>query len=224
MLEQSASWSGSRVGGALAAAVLLLTHGAVRADPPIWANAKVVRATHTDCGSVRSLTLAGSSSGVPRSPVAAGCTSWDKTYRQVFVARAFLGPERKGAIAESNVDAGTIQCSNGDALVILGRAGDVERALRQRPTPAGCTATTGRYQQVSSVGSIPFTDVANGGTMSVKESLALHAKERERAIAECNASAACRAEVSRINRERAIAEYDECMKPAPQARVCTRPR
>jgi hypothetical protein len=40
--------------------------------------------------------------------------------------------------------------------------------------------------------------VENGGTMTVAESLAMHAKERERAIAECNASPACVAEVRRI--------------------------
>ena len=34
--------------------------------------------------------------------------------------------------------------------------------------------------------------------MSVAESLAMHAKERDRAIAECNASPACQAEVRRM--------------------------
>ena len=52
------------------------------------------------------------------------------------------------------------------------------------------------------------------------ESLALHAKERERAIAECNASAACRAEVSRRS---AINAYYDCLKPTAIAHTCTRP-
>lgn len=67
---------------------------------------------------------------------------------------------------------------------------------------------------------VAFTNVANGGMMSVKESLALHAKERELAIAQCNASAACRAEVSRRS---AISAFYDCMKPTAITRMCTRP-
>ena len=76
---------------------------------------------------------------------------------------------------------------------------------------------------IAGAGGIPFTDVPNGGTMSVRESLAIHAKERERAIAECNASPACQAEVRRRS---AINSYFDCMKPLQAnepARTCYRP-
>jgi hypothetical protein len=44
---------------------------------------------------------------------------------------------------------------------------------------------------------IRFSNLPDRGTMSVSESLAMHAKERQRIIAECNASPACQAEVQR---------------------------
>ena len=206
---------------AVAALALLQISRPAVADPPIWANAKVVKAVHTDCGSLHYLVLKGNAVNVSAPPDSPGCKSSHKTYRQVNVSKAFLRPQSKGLISESNVDAGTILCSNGDALVNLGSARDLERAIRQSPAPGGCTYTLRKYQYVSSIGNIPFTNVANGGTMSVAESLAIHAKERDRAIAECNASAACRAEVRRIS---AINAYYECLKPTQVTHICTRPR
>ncbi len=59
--------------------------------------------------------------------------------------------------------------------------------------------------------------------MSIRESLAIHSKERERAIAECNGRPACQAEVRRTS---AINAYFDCMKPMQAyepARTCYRP-
>lgn len=206
--------------GAMIAASMLAAASPARADSPIWANARVVRAIQTDCGSLRTLTLKGNAINAPVAPAAAGCTSKEITFRQVNVAMAFLRPERKSMISESNVDAGTVVCSNGDTAVILGSARAINLAIRQHPAPRGCAYSMSRYQQVSSVGTIAFTDVANGGTMSVAESLALHAKERQQIIAECNASPACRAEVQRRS---AINAYYECLKPTEATHTCTRP-
>ena len=194
------------------------------ADAPIWANAKVVKATQTDCGAYRYLVFKGNAVRDVAPPAAPGCTSTDRVYRQINVSQAFFKPPGKGPFSEQGVDAATLACSNGDALIIVGRGREVEQAVRRVPAPAGCGYQMGRFQQVSAVGSIAYTDVANGGTMSVKESLALHAEQRRRIIAECNASAACRAEMSRISRERAIADYNECMRPGGATRVCSRPR
>jgi len=204
----------------LAVAGLLQVSGLAFADPPIWANAKVVRAIQTDCGSLQYLTLKGEAVKAPAPPDSPGCKSSEKIYRQVNVSMSYLRPESKGQISESNVDAGTILCSNGDALVILGDARAIDLAIRQHPAPNGCAYTKGKFQHLSSVGSIPFTNVANGGTMSVKESLAIHAKERERAIAECNASPAC---VAEVRRRSAINAYYDCLKPTQYDHTCTRP-
>lgn len=202
-------------------AVVLLQMGTpARADPPIWANARMVKATVTDCGALHYLTLKGNAIPTATPPDSPGCKSSERTYGQVNVAMAFLQAGGKGQISESNVDVGTILCDNGYTVLILGRAGAIERAIRQNPPPRGCTFSTSKVQHLSSVGSIAFTDVANGGTMSVKESLALHARERDRAIAECNASPACQAEVRRRS---AINAYYECMKPTAVAHTCTRP-
>lgn len=212
-----------RMGTVAGLALLHLASPAI-ADAPIWANAKVVKATQTDCGTNRSLVFKGDAVRGPTQPDAPGCKSTERVYRQINVSKAFFRPEGKGLISEPGVNAATLACSNGDALIIVGRGREVDLAVKRVPAPPGCAYEIGRLQHVSSIGNIPFTDVANGGTMSVKESLAIHAEERRRIIAECNASAACRAEMSRISRERAIAEYNECMKPGGVTRVCSRPR
>lgn len=210
--------------GTVAGLALMYLSSPALADAPIWANAKVVKATQTDCGANHYLVFKGNAVSAPTPPDAPGCKSTERVYRQINVSQAFFRSEGKGTISEQGVDAATLLCSNGDALIIVGRGREVDLAVRRVPAPRGCAYSMGRLQHVSSVGSIPFTDVANGGTMSVKESLAFHAEERRRIIAECNASAACRAEMARINRERAIAEYNECMKPGGVTRVCSRPK
>ncbi len=206
---------------ALLAALAFLASSPALADPSIWANAKWVKATVTDCGDRRYLVLRGNSVAPPAPPKAPGCTSSEEIYHQINVAKALLGAGNNGAIAERDVHAGHIFCGKGEAGITLGSAGDVMRANRQAPAPRGCTYKTMKFEQVSSVGRIPFADVANGGTMSVAESLAMHAKERNRIIADCDASPACRAEVSRLS---AINTFHECMKPSPIARTCYRPR
>ncbi len=118
------------------------------------------------------------------------------------MSKKFFQAGNKGEISASHVDAGYIFCGKGEAAINLGGPGEAERAIREHPAPLGCSYTTRQYQYISSVGSIPFSNVANGGTMTVAESLAMHAKERERAIAECNASPACLAEVSRMSAAR----------------------
>ena len=168
------------------------------AEAPIWANAKWVKATSTVCGGLRYLILKGNAVNTPMKSNSPGCSSSEVTFVQVNVSRKFFQGGTTGQISASHVDAGYIECGDGKGIVNLGAAGEAARAIREHPAPQGCRYTTQQYQYVSSVGSIPFTNVANGGTMSVSESLAMHAKERERAIAECNASAACRAEVSRM--------------------------
>lgn len=198
------------------------------ADPPIWANARHVKATYTECGQNRYILFRGNAVNLPSPPVPAGCRSEEVFYTQLNIAQAFLGP-KNGAFAEANVDAGYISCEgpppvpNQRGILILGTPGEIERARRQHPEPRGCTFTKQRFQHVSSLGGIPFTDVPNGGTMTIRESLALHAKEREKAIAECNASPACRAEVQRRS---AINSYIDCMKPLQPGepdRTCYRP-
>jgi hypothetical protein len=205
-----------------------LLPGSLMADPPIWANAKHVKATYTECGQERYILFKGNSVKAPAIPVQPGCRSEEVFYTQLNIAQAFLG-SNDGRFAEANVDAGYIFCEgpppspNQRGILILGTPGEIERARREHPAPPRCTFTKQKYRYVSSLGGIPFTDVPNGGTMSVRESLALHAKERERAIAECNASPACRAEVQRRS---AINAYFECMKPLQRGepdRTCTRP-
>ena len=197
-------------------------------DQPIWANARHVKATYTECGPERYILLKSDSAKIPATPNPPGCRSVEVFYTQVNIAQAFLSG-KNGEFAEANVDAGYISCdgpppvANQRGILIIGTPGEVERARREHPAPQGCNFTKQRYQHVSSIGGIPFTDVPNGGTMSVKESLALHAKEREKAIAECDASPACRAEVKRRT---AINNYFECMKPLQPnegERTCYRP-
>lgn len=213
-------WFSWHSGALLAALALLLPAGPARADPPIWANARMVKAVQTDCGPLRYLTLMGAQATPLPPPHAPDCKSTEKTIGQVNVATAFLRPERQRVISEPNVDAGTMLCNNGYTVLILGTASSVQLAIRQHPAPPGCNFTLGKLQHLASTGSIAFTEVANGGTMSIKESLALHAKERERAIAECDASPAC---VAEVRRRSAINAYYECLKPTEIAHTCTRP-
>jgi hypothetical protein len=175
----------------------LLTPAA--AAPPIWANAKWVKATSTTCGGVRYLVLKGDAVNVPTRSNTSGCTSSEEIFHQINVSKKFFHAGNKGGISGSRVDAGYIFCGKGEVAINLGAPGEAERAIREHPAPPGCSYTTRQYQYVSSVGSIPFTNVTNGGTMSVAESLAMHAREREQAIAECNASPACLAEVRRMS-------------------------
>jgi hypothetical protein len=200
----------------------------VMADPPIWATASRVKATYTTCGERRSILFKGDSFKGPAAPNPPGCASVEVVYFQVNVFKPFLGA-RNREFAEANVDSGYINCGSDAAsggrrgVLILGTPGEIERARRLHREPPGCTFTKEKYQYVSSAGNIPFTDVPNGGTMSIRESLAIHAKERERAIAECNASPACQAEVRRRS---AINAYYDCMKPLQPGepdRTCRRP-
>ena len=113
-------------------------------------------------------------------------TDWARIEWAVF--KAFLSA-KNGEFAEANVDAGHLPCG-GDAaaggqrgVMILGTPAAIERARREHPEPRACTFTREKHPCVSSAGRIAFTEVPNGGTMSIRESLAIHARERERAIA-----------------------------------------
>ena len=206
--------------GIFAVVTLVQLSGTANADPSIWVNAKWVKATYTECGGLRYLTLEGNAVKVTTPPKSPGCTTSQEIYHQLNVSKAYFRPENKGQFSESNVDAGYIYCGKGEAALTLGPAGAVARAIREHPAPPGCTYSKRKYQFVSSVGSIPYTNVGNGGTMTVAESLAMHAKERDRAIAECNASPACRAEVNRLSRVNA---YYACMQPTEYDHTCVRP-
>lgn len=181
----------------LAAIALFQLPGPAAADAPIWANAKWVKATATTCAGLRYLILKGNAVTASTKSNAAGCKSSEEVFVQVNVSKKFFrgnGSE----ISASRVDAGFLDCGEDKGVIILGAPGEAARAMREHPAPRGCSYSTRQYQYISSVGRIPFTDVANGGTMSVRESLAMHAKERERAIAECNANPACQAQVDRM--------------------------
>jgi len=182
---------------ATACATALAATPAAWADSPTWAQAQSVRATITQCGSQRFIMLKATAAKVPMPATEPGCTTSEEVYSKVFVAKAFFKAERRGPLAESDVDAGILFCRKDDVALLLGRAGDIERAFKQNPAPKGCTFSTRKYQYVSSVGDIRFSNLPDRGTMTVAESLALHARERQRIIAECNASPACQAEVRR---------------------------
>ena len=199
------------------------------ADPPIWANARHVKATLIECGNARSILFRGDATKVrAAAPNPPGCKSVEIFYTQLNIFKTFVN-SKNGEFAEANVDAGYITCG-GDVpsggqrgVIILGTSAEIERSRRLHPEPKGCTFTKENYRSISSAGGIPFTDVPNGGIMSIKESLALQAKERARAIAECDASPACQAEVSRINANNA---YFQCMRPSrpdEPRRTCIRP-
>ena len=190
-------WTGNLASGAAAFLLLLQLSNPAKADPPIWANSKWVKATDTVCGGVHTLVLRGNSVKAPLPSKTPGCTSTEENFHQLNVSKAFFQPDAKGQVSASNVDAIYIFCGKGEVAIHLGAPGQAERANREHPVPE-CTATKRRYRSLTSVGHIPFTDVANGGTMSVAESLAMHARERQKVIADCNANPACRAEVNRM--------------------------
>ena len=178
-------------------ATMIAAASASWADSPTWAQAQSVKATSTECGSKRFIVLKATAAKVPISATEPGCTTSEEIYSKVFVAKAFFRAERRGPLAESNVDAGILFCKKDDISLLLGNASDIERAFKQNPAPKGCSFSTRKYQYVSSVGDIRFSNVPDRGTMSVAESLKMHAEERRRIIAECNASPACQAEVQR---------------------------
>ena len=213
---------------ALLLIAMLMLPRTLLADPPIWANARRVKATVTQCEYGQSVVFRADSAKIPAPPAGPGCRSEEVFYTQLNIAQAFL-TARDGTFAEANVDAGYISCAGAPpavgqrGILIIGTPGEIERARRMLPVPPGCNFTRERVQFVASLGGIPFVDVPNGGTMSIPESLALHAREREKAIADCNASPACRAEVQRRS---AINTYFECMKPLrpnEPPRTCYRP-
>ena len=178
-------------------ATTLAAASAVWADSPTWAQAQSVKATSTECGSKRFIVLKATAAKVPIPATEPGCTTIEEIYSKVFVAKAFFKAERRGPLAESNVDAGILFCKKDDIALLLGKASDIERAFKQNPAPKGCTFSTRKYEYVSSVGDIRFSNLPDRGTMTIAESLAMHARERQRIIAECNASPACQAEVQR---------------------------
>lgn len=178
-------------------ATMVAGASAAWADSPTWAQAQSVKATSTECGSKRFIVLKAKAAKVPIPATEPGCTTTEEIYSKVFVAKAFFKAERRGPLAESNVDAGILFCKKDDIALLLGTASDIERAFKQNPAPKSCTFSTRKYQYVSSVGDIRFSNVPDPGTMSVAESLRMHAEERRRIIAECNASPACQAEVQR---------------------------
>jgi hypothetical protein len=181
-----------------AAALLALSLTATAASP-IWANAAQVQVTDTTCGAVRSLTLRQGAVAAAKQPGAALCAATEETFDAVFISGKFLRRGNKGPIAETDVDVRRVACAKGVALLILGPAADTERALREHPAQPGCKVTKVRYQQVSSAGNIPFVNIPETGTMSVAESLAMHQKERNQIIAECDASPSCRADRNRMS-------------------------
>jgi len=180
-------------------AATLASASAAWADSPTWAQAKSVKATSTECGSKRFIVLKATAAKVPIPATEPGCSTTEEVYTKVFVSKAFFKAERRGALAESNVDAGILFCTKDEIALLLGKASDIERAFKQNPAPKGCSFSTRFYQYVSSVGDIRFSNIPDRGTMTVAESLEMHAKERQRIIAECNASPACRAQVQRRN-------------------------
>ncbi len=182
---------------ALAAVAVFQLPGLAAADAPIWANAKWVKATATTCDGLRYLLLKGNAVKASTKPNAPGCKSSEEVFVQVNVSKKFFRGNG-GEISASHVDAGFLDCGEDKGVIILGAPGEAARAMREHPAPRGCSYSTRKYQYLSSAGRIPFTDVANGGTMSVRESLDMHAKERARAIAECNANPACQAQVDRM--------------------------
>jgi hypothetical protein len=206
---------------ALSLLPLLAASAVVRADPPIWANARHVKATVTQCGTQRYLLLKSDAIKLKPQPASPGCTVTETFFGQGTGPMPYFGTGKDATISASNVTGGTIFCGKeGGSLVTLGPPAAVAVAMRRAPAPRGCTYSTPTYQVITSMGNIPFTDVENGGTMTVAESLAMHQKERDRIIADCNANAACRAEVARRS---AINAYYECLKPTQYEHVCTKP-
>ncbi|MEP7313685.1 MAG: hypothetical protein ABI859_13950 [Pseudomonadota bacterium] len=190
-------WNRVAVSAAMLSLALLLLSGPANADPPIWANARWVMVTDTVCGGAHTLVLRPESVKAPPPSKAPGCTTTEEKFHQINVAKTFFWREKNGQIAASDVEAIYIYCGKGEVAMHLGSTGMAVRAWREFQIP-GCTGTKRRYQAIASVGNIKFTDVPNPGTMSVAESLAMHAKERQKIIADCNANPICRAQVERM--------------------------
>ena len=197
---------------------LCVVNGTALADTPIWAAALHVPATITECAAGRTIVFKGKGVQVPPR-TDAGCKSTDVEFALLNVSKAYFTAGNHSPISAAGALGFYIVCKSGSALT-LGAQALVMRSIRERPAPAACTSSTVQYQLVSSVGSIPFVDLENGGTMSVAESLALHQKERNKIISECNADPACRAEFAR---QSAINTYYQCMPPSPYQRMCKRP-
>ena len=204
------------------AVVALLLSTPIWAESNHWAISGEVAATHIVCGAQQLLMLRSSSTHVVQPPPAPGCSSTEEIYKNVNVAKELIASVGKGTISEPNVHAAGIACGNkkGNSMMILGTAGQVEQALRQYPVPRACSITLRTYSVVTSVGSLAFTNFIEGGTMTIAESLAMHAKERAQIIAECDASPACRAELARLN---AVNSYHACMRPTEITHTCIRP-
>ena len=197
---------------------LFVVNGTALADTPIWAAALHVPATITECTAGRTIVFKGKDVQVPPR-TGAGCKSTDVEFALLNVSKAYFTADNHSPISATGASGFYIVCKSGSALT-LGAPALVTRSIREHPAPAACTSSTVQYQLVSSVGSFPFADVENGGTMSVAESLALHQKERNKIISECNADPACRAEFAR---QSAINDYYWCMQPSSTQRICKRP-
>ena len=103
---------------------------AARADSPTWAQALSVKATSTECGNKRFIALKATAAKVPIPATEPGCTTSEEVSSKVFVAKAFFKAERRGPLAESNVDAGILFCKKGDIALLLCNASDIERAFK----------------------------------------------------------------------------------------------
>ena len=194
-----------------AAVAALLGAGTARAEPPAWAAAHAVKATHTECKDESFLVLKGPGAKASRSPSRPGCTSSEEIYYELDVGADFVS---KAGVAETNLDASILSCGNEVAVMILGRSRDIELAIRSLPAPPrGCRYSKRKYERVTSVGSIPFEGVVRK-QMSVPESLAKGQRERDQIIAQCNADPACRAEVARMRASQGSGETGkDCSGP-----------
>ncbi|MEO8527181.1 MAG: hypothetical protein ABI460_20795 [Caldimonas sp.] len=168
-----------------------------QAGPSSWAAARSVRATDVDCGTHRILLLKGSSANAPAPAGSSGCRSSELTFWEVDISKALLAADYRKPFASSDVAARYIFCSQSGALIMLGSESQVEQLIRQFPAPPGCTSAKRSYRAVSSVGTIPFAS-AERKQMTVAESLAMHQKERNQVIADCNASPSCLADLRRM--------------------------
>lgn len=173
----------------------LLGAGPAGAEAPAWAAAHAVKATHTECRGESFLVLKGPGARASPPPTRPGCKSSEENYYELDVAADFVSTS---GVAETNLDASILSCGNEVGVMMLGRRRDIELAIRSLPAPPrGCSYSKRRYERVTSVGSIPFKGVVRK-RMSVAESLAMHQRERDQIIAQCNADPACRAEVARM--------------------------
>ncbi|MDZ4842230.1 MAG: hypothetical protein SH859_08835 [Hyphomicrobium aestuarii] len=204
-------FAGVPFAGALAFIALLQWTDVAHADPPIWAVTKGVKAIYTQCGKLYYITLQGPGAKLPERSGSSDCTSLQQEYQYAHVSKSFFPAGGKGPVAAWRVNAGMLDCGEGKRALILGGPGETEGLRRQLGPMTDCKYVRRQFEYVSSMGSITFNDVANGGTMSVAESLAMHAKEREQAIAECNANPLCRAQVDRMRSSGSGAAGQPCI-------------